>query len=468
MSNIKEKPCNRPQRQLVSIKVHFTLSTDVPRDVPCGFFEALNRKYNDQSDLVQSINLTHSKKIDFVGFEQVREIQRSLQSLKLIVLEDEKINRFEEEYQLDTTVQAVEDLSLTGNLFDSIFHILYSLEPLENLIHLNLDCNYFTDYSRQLRLPVLSRLKSLSLNATRVPYEFLIELSNIFPSLEHLGLEYNRLEIPSDPGLFGHAKLKTLSLANNPGLLFSRLDFSKLTSLETLNLSSISIDALDERTLRTLKNLKNLDLSNNMIQSWSMVDSLRKLTCLERLRIRLDFLHKDTVTARLYLIARIPQLIYLNNVRISNNERQDAELYFANYIRRIIHSGAISNEEELTLREPHWRYIWRKHELEELKLGERLSERVPGRLADNVVRNVRITCSNYPEKVKYLLLHMNWTVLNTKALLAAHFHVMARRYVIACTFSNSIEQIWEDEDKKLSEYTSDYPVELCLRMTVPN
>ena len=144
---------------------------------------------------------------------------------------------------------------------------------------------------------------------------------NSLISCEHLGLSTNCIDrIGALPNL---KKLKILSLGRNNIRRFEKLDDLKDT-LEQLWISYNSIDKLDG--LKNLKQLKVLFMSNNHIKNFDELLKLQECDLLEELLLLGNPIYDDldVTSRRAEVIRRLPKLKKLDNVLISELERDAA------------------------------------------------------------------------------------------------------------------------------------------------
>ena len=167
-------------------------------------------------------------------------------------------------------------------------------------------------------------------------FENLIEY---FPNLINIHLDLNRLSFLSENFVNQIENLTNLSLSDNPTLkswdpFINRL--GKLKYLEELILNNCSINEIqfDEST-ELFPSLKYLYMSDNNISSYSSINELSRLPSLISFSILRNPIYPlnqiESETAKQMIIARLPNLIYLNRVLISRDERRGAEI---DYLQR--------------------------------------------------------------------------------------------------------------------------------------
>ncbi|KAL2314831.1 Cell polarity protein alp21 [Schizosaccharomyces pombe] len=362
------KTCWRNKKPLIVKEGKIFVDKGFPFD-PCRtFLEALYEKYSYSSPLPSSVEFKSGKQVEFCGFEKIQSKQRDLKSLRVIILDNYRIEDIEIEYE----------------------------------------------YSKIL--PV----NGCGLNSKDVQW-----ITETFPSLEVLYLEANEIILSKATSFKNLQFLQTLSLANNLNL-YSADGYAVdvFQGINNLNLSSTSLADVAELPVHTLHKLTFLDISENNIRDIRSLDHLRTLENLKHLRITLSYFNKPTDIAKLLVIARIPSLVKLNDVNISPNERLDAELYYTSCIRKLVIDNEIKDVEELTKIEPFWEEIWKSHELPSIQfhLEASINDWTSGILKNRITKGIKISSINSGATM-LLKLHYNWKLLDIKALISYHFAI---------------------------------------------
>jgi Leucine-rich repeat (LRR) protein len=159
-----------------------------------------------------------------------------------------------------------------------------------------------------------------------------------FPSLTTIHLDLNRLTFLSENFVNQIENLTYLSLSDNPTLKFwdpfiNRL--GKLQHLEELFLNNCGIDQIKLSDEQLFPSLKYLYMSDNQISSYTSINELSRLGSLISLSILRNPIYPinliESETAKQMIIARLPNLVYLNRVLINREERRGAEI---DYLQR--------------------------------------------------------------------------------------------------------------------------------------
>ncbi|KAB2039747.1 hypothetical protein ES319_D02G031700v1 [Gossypium barbadense] len=190
---------------------------------------------------------------------------------------------------------------------------LKSLYLSENAIGGNLENEGFGKLSS-----TLSNLEILYLSYNHLNDSILLSLSEL-SSLRYLDLSHNRFEGSSHPRGFQWlsrlTKLETLNLTGNSLKNSILFDMRNLSSLKTLRLSSNQLEGrlLHIQELNNLTDLNYLDLSGNRIESISNKDGGRKLelTHLKELNLNSNLFNNS-------VFASLNKLLNLKTLTISN------------------------------------------------------------------------------------------------------------------------------------------------------
>ncbi|MBA0737868.1 hypothetical protein Gogos_011306, partial [Gossypium gossypioides] len=165
----------------------------------------------------------------------------------------------------------------------------------------------------------LSSLKTLSLRYNLLEGKLIhTQEWNNLTNLKYLDLSYNNIESISNQGfqwLSRLTKLETLNLSGNSLKNSILFDMRNLSSLKTLRLSSNQLEGrlLHIQELNNLTNLNYLDLSGNRIESISNKDGGRKLelTHLKELNLNSNLFNNS-------VFASLNKLLNLKTLSISN------------------------------------------------------------------------------------------------------------------------------------------------------
>uniref|UniRef100_H2TTW3 Tubulin-specific chaperone E n=1 Tax=Takifugu rubripes TaxID=31033 RepID=H2TTW3_TAKRU len=159
-----------------------------------------------------------------------------------------------------------------------------------------------------------------------------LECAPMWPQLEELDLLNNNItELPD--GVL--QSLKSLTLSGNPLVHHTVNTLASLCRLETLDLSKTGLSNLQFEDTRPgcqtsmFPALTDLNLNNNNISQWCVVDELAKLPSLVKLhcfRNQLVSYDQNPSTTNQLIIARLEKLEFLNRTEISPEIRRGAEL----------------------------------------------------------------------------------------------------------------------------------------------
>uniref|UniRef100_A0A3P9MFD2 Tubulin-specific chaperone E n=1 Tax=Oryzias latipes TaxID=8090 RepID=A0A3P9MFD2_ORYLA len=318
---------------------HFTCSHPTggsfvrPAKVTFGvdFLTAVQQVYLIDPDAVLSENVSVScRKLDWAGVKE-----RSFQKLQSVVLSGFEVNGPGAAGEIRKTLYNVCWLDLSGTLLSRWEDVAAITEQLDKLEGLQLHRNRLTLPSEpSVHSQAFCNLKTLALNQCQLTWPQILKCATMWPQLEELILEANNItELQRPEGVL--QSLKSLNLANNPLVEDTLLSISALNRLENLNLSTTGISVIrfedaapGEKTVM-FPALTSLNLNNNNITEWFVVDELAKLSSLVRFSCQGNrLLSKDgnPNTARQMVIAKLEQLVFLNNCTIISDERRGAEL----------------------------------------------------------------------------------------------------------------------------------------------
>ncbi|KAM9857493.1 tubulin-specific chaperone E [Aulostomus maculatus] len=261
--------------------------------------------------------------------------ERSFESLQSVLLVRSEVNGPGADGEIRNTTPNVRWLDLTRTLLSCWEDVATITQQLEQLEGLQLSYN-------RLRLPsdpsahhqAFSNLKVLSLIGCDLTWTQILDCAPMWPQLEDLCVEDNNITELQRPEVVLQS-LKCLNLSRNPLLQDSVLSLAALPSLEQLNLSKTGLTAIrfDDvpagSQTAMFPALKKLNLSDNNITEWSVVNELSKLSNLAELLCRGNRLLSsdgNRKTADQMVIAKLGRLLFLNNSKISPEDRRGAEL----------------------------------------------------------------------------------------------------------------------------------------------
>ncbi|XP_059188960.1 tubulin-specific chaperone E [Centropristis striata] len=295
------------------------------------FVSAVQQAYRVDSEevLSQQISIS-SKKLEWGRVEE-----RSLETLPSVLLSRCDVNGPGADGQIRKTTPNVTWLDLSGTLLSCWEDVAAITQQLDTLEGLQLSNN-------RLCLPAepsshcaaFCKLRVLALNSCQLTWPQILECAPMWPQLEDLCVEENDITALQRPdGVL--QTLKSLSLSCNPLEQLSLLSLAALPRLEQLNLSKTGLsdlhfdDAAPGSQTAMFPALKDLKLDHNNITEWRVVDELGKLPSLLQLSCRSNRLLSsdgNPKTANQMLIAKLGQLVVLNNCEIHPDDRRGAEL----------------------------------------------------------------------------------------------------------------------------------------------
>jgi Leucine-rich repeat (LRR) protein len=282
-----------------------------------SFYEALIYNYGTEI-AIENIQIGR-KLVEIYGFEKLQRIQRQFENLEVVSLSRALVSTLhdEEEQMIRTNLTNLKELDLSFNLMNSFEIVIRVLRNLR-LQKLNLTGNKFAYVS--LVEPLV--LDSLNLTMTYPTNELLMKLPSIFPNLKDLSLCDN-IMTGLHPAILD-IRLENLDLSMNALTTFPQIQ----QSIQSLNLSynQIAIDpAVSHATI------SKLDIRHNNISKWSQIETLASnFPRLTNLRINGNtlFNEKQLEEVEYEIIARMSQLLELNGVEITSQERENAELWW--------------------------------------------------------------------------------------------------------------------------------------------
>ncbi|XP_069385685.1 tubulin-specific chaperone E isoform X2 [Paralichthys olivaceus] len=261
--------------------------------------------------------------------------ERSLQSLTTVLLGDSQVNGPGSDGEIRKTTPDVKWLDMCRSLlscWEDVSTITGQLEGLEGLQLSNNILRLPSDPSSLCRS--FCSLKVLSLISCDLTWPQILECAPMWPQLEDLCVEENNItELRRPDGVLQN--VTNLSLSRNPLVQETVVDLSALPRLKQLNLSQCGLslitfhDAAPGSQTHMFPELEEVNLNDNNISEWCVVDELAKLGSLMKLSCRGNRLTSDDgnrKTADQMLIAKLGQLVVLNNCQIHREERRGAEL----------------------------------------------------------------------------------------------------------------------------------------------
>ncbi|KAG5518805.1 hypothetical protein PMAC_002776 [Pneumocystis sp. 'macacae'] len=338
------------------------------RDIEKTFVQAFNDKYKyintkeyDNFENAKSKNINNEIKICKIYYPKNTENSRKLYLATLNHMSISKLGNIEE---IKEKCVDLLELDLSGNLLDWETVILIIKE-----------------------LPNLNILKL-----------------NFFENLEELQLSHNLLTLETEQDFqffdcFFH--LKKVFLDNNKISCFETVTkiFGKLEKLEFLSLASNQIDNISLAE-NSFVSLKHLDISKNNISKWSSLDNLNVLDTLVSLRFSDNPLFEDI--SNMFIIPRLKNIMIINGTKITQEERQNAELHYLYELKKEIGSGKISDYSNLIKIHPRCIELQKKYGeknfiFKENLIGKNIEEKL---IAKKQITEVKIVLGHPSNNLK--------------------------------------------------------------------
>ncbi|TMW56600.1 hypothetical protein Poli38472_006610 [Pythium oligandrum] len=321
--------------------------------------------------------LGSQRPIELVGVQKLRT-QQKLDTIEKISLSHCQITSLGASVTspLATLAPQITELDLSFNLlrsWDAVFEIIEELPLLDSLMLSGNRLRYDSaKYASQLEGRRYANVKALVLNQTFIAWEQLgAILHRHFPSITELYLASNGISdgdlaqtLPSEASDTWLKSLEILDLSDNGLKSWKVIENTLGTALVNLkqlivNNNQIStLSVTSESTASPFAELNSLSLNYNLIDTWSSIDALNKFERLHSLRFMRNPLtaQMGVGEARTLVIARAAYLQVFNASPIQSKERTDAEQM---YLKRILHELAAakdSKEQEATVLASHRRY----------------------------------------------------------------------------------------------------------------
>ncbi|KAL8572554.1 hypothetical protein ACOMHN_040458 [Nucella lapillus] len=179
------------------------------------------------------------------------------------------------------------------------------------------------DYYPDTFQPVLEHLEVLHLGYNGIKDMATLQLGRL-PSLKALFLQGN--EITKVEGLEGLHDLRELVLDRNKIKVISEYAFANQWNLQELHMEENRLREVFP--LGCLENLQRLYLGSNRIQDISELEKLDTLSKLVELSVVNNAVARRLMH-RVVLVFRMPQLMIIDGIPVTDEERNKAEMYFA-------------------------------------------------------------------------------------------------------------------------------------------
>lgn len=295
--------------------------------------DAFCEKFTRGLEEIDQIDLG-TKVIELPNITKIQSKFKSCKNLDRVFLDhcginDEPLTEAQEK-SLHRWSDNVHHLDLSYNLLCSFHRTCVLVEFFSNVSSLNLSRNVFSGGWDMLNGFVFPKVKELIVVGCQLNVEQLQKLVCCFPNLEILDVSWNMLSQLGRETINFPLTLKSLGLNGNRlnSVPFGLSDLS----LQCLFLSDNSIEDVDTICATSLR---YLDLSSNKIGNWKTLDVLNhNLTGLRSLRINDNPISSVTKQDSTFLetVARFDRLKVLDDSILSEEFRDDAELYFVSKV----------------------------------------------------------------------------------------------------------------------------------------
>lgn len=316
------------------IKRTVLLKKSVPNKT---MWEALQEVYGTSNESISEDNtdITFNKKhVESFGFQRLNNMNSDYWKLKIISLNKKNISKISDPNIDGKVTLDVKCLDLGFNCFSDISELTKFAECCPDLQELNLSGNRFSinnyDHSK---IVTVTQVKKLFIASCNIGKDSLSLVLKLFPNLEFLDLSLNRLTDDDITDMPFPKNLKELILSDNK---FKNVPTNKsLLRLQYLDLSFNLIE-LPLKSYNIFKTLLTLDISNNKISSWAVIDQINIIfPVLNTIKINknpivgsLEEQDRDDDTTYYQVIARLGKIKHIDGLFISGELRETAESYF--------------------------------------------------------------------------------------------------------------------------------------------
>ncbi len=273
----------------------------------------------------------------FFSGKQYSDYVLDLSSIIRIDLSTQWVNELDDNDEIYENLHQIIELNIRQNLLQTWSTLWIRLEKsfprLEILNISNSRMNF--DQCPSKSFP---HIKQFILIDTDNDCEIFEKIFQYFPNLVNIYLDLNRLTFLSENFVNQIRNLTNLSLSDNPTLkswdpFINRL--GKLQYLEELILNNCGIDQIKLSNDELFPSLKYLYMSDNNISSYTSINELSRLISLISFSILRNPIYPlnpiENETSKQMILARLPNLTYLNRVLITRDERRGAEI---DYLQR--------------------------------------------------------------------------------------------------------------------------------------
>lgn len=334
------------------------------REERYDFIQSLVHQYADEENesILDEAIVFGSKVAESYGFHKLNKLQANFNNLKSVSLDKKLIYTSfdcnERTSSILSNLKNVEKLDISYNLISDLNHVWEIVDQLPMIKELNLNGNRF--YKQAELLAQHHNLLSLKLASTNINIaEFLPNILQKLVSLTELSLAGNNYNDDCVDIDLNTTKLQKLDLSFNNLTKLPKL----IRQILSINLEQNQISDLDDSAV--YENITKVDLRNNQIADWSVIDKLSTIfPHLTDLRINGNplFANISVEEMTLSIIARC-SILKLNGSSLSKEEVENAELYFISKVRL--------GDYKYNIFSKRWRVLLQKYNIQDQKtVGE--------------------------------------------------------------------------------------------------
>ncbi|OIW35549.1 RNI-like protein [Coniochaeta ligniaria NRRL 30616] len=365
-----------------------------PHDGKTDFLTALHEKYATEHEAQKPIVFS-TKVAEEVGFAKISRQQAQLHELKIVILDSLRlVYAYDPASKRDKSIRdvcpSIVELGMSRNLLTKFGPVVEICSELDEVKALRLNGNRFADVSSEDLTHAstsLRGIKELALEENLLTWSEIVVLASHFPDLTTLLAASNQIPfltpIPSSSSL--NSTLTSLNLEFNDLTTLSSLSpLTSLTALRNLHLKNNRISTISHPASTSPPpifppSLHYLDLSSNLISTWSFVDLLP--VCFPGLS-SLRFAHNPiyanpdldspvpsssssplslpksggggTEESYMLLTSRLPSLRTINFSTITPQDRTNADMFYLSRIARQLAAVPESDEHLVLARHPRY------------------------------------------------------------------------------------------------------------------
>ncbi|CAF1163512.1 unnamed protein product [Rotaria sordida] len=273
--------------------------------------------------------------------KQYSDYAVELSSIIRIDLSSQWVNEFDDNDYIYNNLCQIKELNIRQNLiknWSQLWIILEKYFPKLEILNvsnsrINFDMNPSNEFIN------IKQIVLIDIDNDCHSFEYILKY---FPNLIDIHLDLNHLTFISENFINKIKNVTNLSLSDNQRLIewdpfinrLGLLPFLQELIINNCGIEQIKLpDQVDSNEL--FQSLKYLYMSDNKISSYSSINELSRISSLISLSILRNPIYGlnqfENETAKQMIIARLPNLTYLNRVLISHDERRGAEI---DYLQR--------------------------------------------------------------------------------------------------------------------------------------